>query len=445
MIVLDAGDLLFPEESLLPGEVPQRRVKAELILEANEKLGVEAVAVGDQDLTLGIDYLRTQAKRFNTPFMSANLLDPVGKPVFLPHKIVERDGAKFGVFAVLANQSADGKPLRLPPGYSISEPGAAAARQVKALRKKGAHYVVGLIHMDEVDQKRLLAATPGIDLALGGHGHANLIDPEAIGSGYRVQAGYRGKHLGQVDLIWSTSPDRAFKKVVDGTASSEAQDRIELYTGFLRRTESRLSGAQGAEKDRLAKKIANYEEQIREDTQLLATGDVTRLINEAIPLSRDVDDHKATDRLVQAAKDVIAKQVPMQRSEVETQLTGAYAGGEVCRACHPKEFSSWSNTRHARAYDTLKEQNRQYDYDCVGCHATGFKDKGGFRDPWAVGSLKNVQCEVCHGPGRDHAKAPKTAKLSRGLEAAKCRQCHSAAQTGDRFKIDAYLPKVNHK
>ena len=46
---MDAGDLLFPDDPIDPAESEQRRIKAELILEASRAMGLDAAAVGDQD------------------------------------------------------------------------------------------------------------------------------------------------------------------------------------------------------------------------------------------------------------------------------------------------------------------------------------------------------------------------------------------------------------
>ncbi len=70
----------------------------------------------------------------------------------------------------------------------------------------------------------------------------------------------------------------------------------------------------------------------------------------------------------------------------------AYVGVKKCKTCHKAQFKSWSETGHAKAFDLLSAEE-QKDPKCVGCHSTGTTAKGVF--------LEGVQCEACHGGGKD--------------------------------------------
>jgi hypothetical protein len=67
-----------------------------------------------------------------------------------------------------------------------------------------------------------------------------------------------------------------------------------------------------------------------------------------------------------------------------------YVGEKKCKMCHKDEHASWLETKHAKAYEALKPEDRKKD-SCVVCHVTGF----------AVADtlFEGVQCEACHGPG----------------------------------------------
>src|SRR5262245_38845001 len=79
-----------------------------------------------------------------------------------------------------------------------------------------------------------------------------------------------------------------------------------------------------------------------------------------------------------------------------TAGTGAspeYVGAAKCKTCHSKEFTIWSASPHAKAFEKLKADDQKKP-ECVGCHVTG---QG---KPAAAGAeLNGVQCEACHGPG----------------------------------------------
>ena len=65
-------------------------------------------------------------------------------------------------------------------------------------------------------------------------------------------------------------------------------------------------------------------------------------------------------------------------------------GSDKCKLCHKVEFASWSTTKHAKAWDSLKpaEQSKP---DCVKCHSTD-----------GTKAMPGVGCEACHGPGSDY-------------------------------------------
>jgi hypothetical protein len=95
-----------------------------------------------------------------------------------------------------------------------------------------------------------------------------------------------------------------------------------------------------------------------------------------------------------------------------------YVWAGACKDCHTAIYTSWENTKHARAINRLNKEDQAK--DCIGCHSTGAKalieDNG---KPVNAG----VQCEACHGPGAAHAADP-TKRQGKVRESA-CTACHS--------------------
>ena len=118
-----------------------------------------------------------------------------------------------------------------------------------------------------------------------------------------------------------------------------------------------------------------------------------------------------------------------------------YAGDTLCKTCHSAEHKVWSDSRHGRAYNTLRKINKAFDPECLVCHVVGFNLAGGFISELDTPALKNVQCEVCHGPGRSHASAPQKGFGSKAKEA--CKQCH-VKNHSPRFNYAEYWPKIKH-
>ena len=122
-----------------------------------------------------------------------------------------------------------------------------------------------------------------------------------------------------------------------------------------------------------------------------------------------------------------------------------YVGEEACKSCHQEEHDIWSDTLHSNAFAKLEQVNKAFDPSCIKCHTVGFEKSGGFIDFDATPHLMNVQCESCHGAGRQHVE-------SAGFESTKnsdwqaeqiCAQCH-VQKHSPSFDFDRYWPRIKH-
>lgn len=73
-----------------------------------------------------------------------------------------------------------------------------------------------------------------------------------------------------------------------------------------------------------------------------------------------------------------------------------YVGAKKCKACHKAIFKAWEATGHATSFDKLSDEEKKKP-ECIECHSTGTSVKGVF--------LEGVQCESCHGAGKDYKSA----------------------------------------
>lgn len=109
-----------------------------------------------------------------------------------------------------------------------------------------------------------------------------------------------------------------------------------------------------------------------------------------------------------------------------------YVGSQVCAPCHAgqhERFMRYSKKAHSSKNLRLmaKGLSDQELTSCYGCHTTGYGRPGGFTDFTATPQLADAGCEVCHGPGSDHADAGGDPKLIRSkLAMAMCEGCHNA-------------------
>lgn len=145
----------------------------------------------------------------------------------------------------------------------------------------------------------------------------------------------------------------------------------------------------------------------------------------------------------------------------------AYVGSKKCKMCHFKEWTSWSETKMAKAFEKLKpgesaeakkaaglDPAKDYTKDaaCLPCHTTGYGQPGGFADLEKSPDLAGVGCEMCHGPGGTYIQSQymslvnkefKRADLAAvglvaGITESQCIVCHNKKSpfVGDNYVFD---------
>jgi hypothetical protein len=120
-----------------------------------------------------------------------------------------------------------------------------------------------------------------------------------------------------------------------------------------------------------------------------------------------------------------------------------YTGSRSCKTCHEYEYEKWSTKPHAHAYETLKIAGSEVDPECVGCHVVGLKYESGFVSEQETADLKDVGCEVCHGPGSEHIKSLGETKTT--APKMDCIDCHTPENSANYADNEAlYFEKIIH-
>lgn len=106
----------------------------------------------------------------------------------------------------------------------------------------------------------------------------------------------------------------------------------------------------------------------------------------------------------------------------------------TCGKCHVREYQSWQNGPHAKAYDTLVKAGKAGDPACVICHTTGSGLAGGFVSMEKTPGLAGVNCQDCHRADLTDHRA--VAFKSPGITAQTCDACHTPMTSpGFNFQI----------
>jgi hypothetical protein len=450
---VDAGDLLFKNLELADFEREQRTMKAELLLEAQAKLGVDVLTPGDGDLAFGLAFLVDGAKKNSLSYVSANLATPGGGLVFPASMVIERAGLKIGITGAISEEYAfeDAKPL---PAH------AAVQGAVEGLRADGVDLVILLSHLGLKGDRAIAEAVPGIDLIFGGDDRRHQESPVVVGTTAIFQAGSRSKYVGEATFEFVPGATGWADPAGRATALRQKERTAQQVTRY----EKQLGEATDDATKKRLERVLMFARKRLEGIEIPAeaTGPANTITSTKIPMGASLADEAEMKALVDAMLEKMGPQVGgddhgdhshgpgghgkdihADKSKIPP-FAGPYVMSRTCRSCHPAQYKDWTGTGHSHAYATLMKEKRQYDLQCWSCHVTGAGKKGGPEKPSRVAGLSNVQCEACHGPGKDHVEKPGKDNIVRAPDQSVCLECHTEEQTEGSFVYDEYLSRIDH-
>jgi hypothetical protein len=438
VVVVDAGSLLYPHDMTgeLAPEDKQHLQRGELLSKVYGDQLHAAVGLGPFDL----------GNQPVAPARQAANVAPGGVVTRAEPEVVQAGKVKVGVFGVAAASAVKG----------ATDPAAAATSAVAQLRKQGAQVVVGLAHMQKKDARDLARKVPGIDFMIVGQNApaepGKVSDAaDLVGSTWLVQPANRGQVVSKIEI--------AVRGGGGGFADAVGPARVPILEAKLSDAKAELAKF---EKDPAADKgfVRDKRSEVAALEKDLAAlrGSPLRVPDkgnwftlEQVRIRRKL----ACDPKTQAAKKALDRTIGQANLE-EAKKKGpaakppkgaaGYVGMEECGFCHKDAVAFWNKTVHAKAWETLVEAGKELDYDCVKCHVTGWEQPGGSTLAFNE-SLRDVQCEVCHGPGSLHVAADgkeKKSSLVRATPEDVCIRCHNKEHS-DTFDYKAYLRDVTGK
>jgi 5'-nucleotidase/UDP-sugar diphosphatase len=200
ILVLDAGDLLFDKDADLSLPASQKKevlLKAQLILDAFNLMGCDAVGVGVGELRLGTRDFKKLKKKTSFPFVSANLVSKNDRQISDPSIVKKAGGLRWGIFSLMnATPSAQAQTR----DWKVLDPVSAGRQVVEELQDK-ADIIILLAAMPLQELRALLPQVPGITIAVAGHNPSGLRRPLQVGETIVVNSFGYGKYLGALKLI----------------------------------------------------------------------------------------------------------------------------------------------------------------------------------------------------------------------------------------------------
>ncbi|WP_438961293.1 bifunctional metallophosphatase/5'-nucleotidase [Nonlabens sp.] len=205
-LLLDCGDIFqgTPYFNFYGGE---------LEIKLMSMMGYDAATIGNHDFDNGIDGLYKQLPHATFDFVISNydFSNTIMDGKTLPHKVIEKDGVRIGLFGVGIQLSGlvDPKMFKETVYHDPIEVAKDQARILKVEKK--CDIIICMSHLgyaykhDKVSDLKLAEATSDIDLIIGGHTHTFLDAPEIVKNAMDKdvmvnQVGCYGINLGRIDF-----------------------------------------------------------------------------------------------------------------------------------------------------------------------------------------------------------------------------------------------------
>ncbi|MCA9074984.1 MAG: hypothetical protein KDA93_08130 [Planctomycetaceae bacterium] len=409
----------------------QSEMKFEVTRDALNTIGYQGLGLGPEDLRLGAEFLFTSFSNtsnesgFDLPFIASNVTifqtREIGTP--LTHRVVEVDGVKIGVTAVLSETY---RTELFPDGESpdssllqIDDPADVLPGVITQLKDEGSDVMLLLAYAKPDESRSLAEAYPDFDLVVTAGGPEDPVgDTEPVGDSLLLRVGTNGKNVAVVGYYPdATEGDKYRFEVVELDRfrfghSTEIDDRMRAY------------------------------QQLLESENLVAN-------EPAITPDRGAE--------------------------------YSFIGSEKCADCHDSEYEVWEESHHhqygfksltvafAQTSDdpSLVERvrmDRIFDPECICCHTAGWdpqevvRFESGFVGAEESAHLTGVHCENCHGPASKHVELEESGdtdevalqaereKMHVSVETAEvqvCHKCHDHENSPD-FEFDKYWEQIAH-
>ncbi|MEN7430987.1 bifunctional UDP-sugar hydrolase/5'-nucleotidase UshA [Chromobacterium sp. TRC.1.1.SA] len=218
MLLLSGGDINtgVPESDLQNAEPDFRGM---------DRIGYDAMAVGNHEFDKPVPVLMQQRKWINFPMLSANIYQD-GKRMFDPYAMFNLGGVKVAVMGLTTDDTAKMVNPAQIKGIEFKSPIAEAAALVPELRQQAdiviaathmGHYADGNHGVNAPGDVEMARAVKGLDLIVGGHSQnpvcmkaENVRDdayvpgapcaPDRQNGAWIVQAHEWGKYVGRADF-----------------------------------------------------------------------------------------------------------------------------------------------------------------------------------------------------------------------------------------------------
>ena len=209
-ILVDGGDQF-------QGTLFYTYYKGKLAAEMMNKMGYDAMTVGNHEFDDGPEVLRGFMDAVNFPVLMSNAdfsAEAMLADKLLKSTIIERNGEKLGLIGLTPHDTDE---LASPgPNVIFTDPVGAVQGEVDKLTAAGVNKIIVLSHSGYSVDKRVAAETTGVDVIVGGHSNTFLSNtsdraegpyPTMVGNTAIVSAYAYSKFLGELNVLFNDAGD----------------------------------------------------------------------------------------------------------------------------------------------------------------------------------------------------------------------------------------------
>jgi 2',3'-cyclic-nucleotide 2'-phosphodiesterase (5'-nucleotidase family) len=195
-LFVDSGNLLFKQTQIQPGAI-QEQLTAQGIIKAYTAMRVVAAAVGPFDLAGGLALLQTSQKQ-GFPWLSANLLDQHGHPLFQPVRVKKVGKIKAGIIGLTGAVST------LPAGITRADWQTVLPVLITKTARR-CDILILLSSLSLSENQEIARQFPALHLILAAaQGYGNM-NPQQVNNTLITQTDHQGKYQGILSVDWQKS------------------------------------------------------------------------------------------------------------------------------------------------------------------------------------------------------------------------------------------------
>jgi len=204
--------VLFDGGDQFQGTLFYTYYKGKLAAEMMNRLGYDAMTVGNHEFDDGPEVLRGFLNAVKFPVLMSNAdvsAEPLLTGVLEKSAVIERAGERIGLIGLTPKDTDE---LASPgPNIGFTDPVGAVQAEADRLTSEGIDKIVVLSHSGYGTDLRVARETTGVDVIVGGHSNTYLAndDPDAagpyptmVGDTAVVQAYAYGKFLGELKVVF---------------------------------------------------------------------------------------------------------------------------------------------------------------------------------------------------------------------------------------------------